>query len=75
MDLHVVSHNLNGARGLHKLSGVQKDYGKLETVALKMQSGNIDVYLLQETWLLNGWTVNSHGCTIIHHGPWERPST
>jgi hypothetical protein len=39
-----------------------------------MTENNIDIYLLQETWLLDDWTTNIHGITVIHHGPKEPAS-
>jgi hypothetical protein len=36
-----------------------------------MTEHNIDIYLLQETWLVGNFITNIHGITVIHHGPEE----
>jgi hypothetical protein len=36
-----------------------------------MTEHNIDIYLLQETWLTGNFITNIHGITVIHHGPEE----
>ena len=39
-----------------------------------MTENNIDIYLLQETWLLDDWIITIKGVTVIHHGPKEPAS-
>jgi hypothetical protein len=39
-----------------------------------MTEHNIDIYLLQETWLVGDFITNIHGITVIHHGPDEPAS-
>ena len=70
----VISHNIQGTRGSFDLDGETRDYGKLETLAIQLHVWQVDAILVQETWLLDDWTVSSQGCTIIHHGPKIRPS-
>ena len=33
-----------------------------------MRQHQIDIYLLQETWLTGNWSKEIHGYTIFHHG-------
>jgi hypothetical protein len=39
-----------------------------------MTEHNIDIYLLQETWLFGDFITNIHGITVIHHGS-EEPAS
>jgi exonuclease III len=39
-----------------------------------MTEHNIDIYLLQETWLVGDFITNIHGIAVIHHGP-EEPAS
>jgi hypothetical protein len=39
-----------------------------------MTEHNIDIYLLQETWLVSDFITNIYGITVIHHGP-EEPAS
>ena len=43
--------------------------GKLETLARCMCREKIDIYLVQETWLLKTWTVQIGDVKVFHHGP------
>ena len=69
MPFRVMSHNIQGAGGSYDLDGETRDYGKLETLAIKLHVWQVDAILIQETWMLGDWTISSQGCTIIHQ-PW-----
>ena len=73
-DLYIVSHNLRGAKGSFDPDGTTRDLNKFEVLTRLMTEHNIDIYLLQETWLVGDWITNIHGITVIHHGPKERAS-
>ena len=73
-DLYIVSHNLRGAKGSYDPGGNSRDLNKLEVLARLMTENNIDIYLLQETWLLDDWIITIKGVTVIHHGPKEPAS-
>jgi len=66
-----LSFNLWGAKGSFDLDHTTRDLSKLETLARLMTTNDIDVYLLQETWLFGDWTKTIANVTIIHHGPAE----
>jgi hypothetical protein len=72
-DLHIVSQNIRGAKGFFDLDGATRDLSKIETLSRLMHENGIDVFLLQETWLIDDWTTSIAGITIIHHGPAEAP--
>ena len=67
----VVSHNIRGANGTADPDGT-KDISKIETLCKYMEQDNIDVYLLQETWLTDNWQRKIHGTMVLHHGPPEK---
>jgi hypothetical protein len=74
-DLYIVSHNLWGDKGSFDPDGTTQDLNKFEVLMHLMTEHNIDIYLLQETWLVgNFFTNNFLGITVIHHGP-EEPAS
>jgi len=46
-----------------------RDLSKIEALTRHMKESDIDVYLLQETWLLHDTITNICGITAIFHGP------
>ena len=64
----VMLHSIQDASGSYDLDGETCDYGKLETLAIKLHVWQVDAILVQETWLLDDWNISSQGCTIVHHG-------
>jgi hypothetical protein len=44
---------------------------KFEVLTHLMTEHDIDIYLLQETWLVGDFITIIHGITVIHHGPEE----
>jgi hypothetical protein len=73
-DLYIISHNLWGAKGSFDPDGTTRDLNKFEVLTRLMTEHNIDIYLLQETWLVGDFITNIHGITVIHHGP-EEPAS
>ncbi len=73
-DLYIVPHNLRGAKGSFDPDGTTRDLNKFEVLTRLMTEHNIDIYLLQETWLIGDFITNIHGITVIHHGP-EEPAS
>jgi len=67
--LTVVTLNINGAQGLYENDGKTRDLGKLETLARCMHTEKIDIYLVQETWMLKTWDVQIGDIKVFHHGP------
>ena len=61
----VISHNIQGAQGSYDPDGETRDLGKLETLAIKLHVWQVDAILVQETWLLDDWTISSQGCKLI----------
>ena len=61
--------NINGAQGLLENDGETRDLGKLETLARCMCKEEIDIYLVQETWMLKTWDVQIGDVKVFHHGP------
>ena len=64
-DLKVVSKNLMGNRGFFELDGNTRDLRKLEQLALNLENWGVDIYLVQETWLLGDWERQLYGCTMF----------
>lgn len=48
-----------------------RDCHKLDTIVHYMLREHVDVYLVQETWLVGTWVKEVHGITVFHHGPDE----
>ena len=68
-DLNIVSYNIRGAKGSLDPDRRTRDLSKLETLARLMKEQNIDVLLLQETWLIGDITTTICGILVHHHGP------
>jgi exonuclease III len=73
--LTILSHNVRGAKEIKARDGTRTN-SKFEYIALYMEEKNIDVYLLQETWLegnVDHWCIN--GITFFTHGPEKQSSS
>jgi exonuclease III len=73
--LAILSHNVRGTKEMKDVDGSRVNT-KLEYIALYMEEMNVDVYLLQETWLtgnIDHWYIN--GITFFTHGPDEQTSS
>ena len=73
--LTILSHNVRGAKEIKDVDGTQTNT-KFEYIALMMDEKNIDVYLIQETWLegdIDHWTIT--GITFFTHGPEKQNSS
>ena len=67
--LTILSHNVRGMKESRDIDGTRAN-SKLEYIALYMDDKDIDVYMIQETWLegdIDHWIVN--GITFFMHGP------
>ena len=67
--LTILSHNVRGTKETREVDGTRVNT-KLEYITLYMEEKDIDVYLLQETWLegnANHWIIN--GITFFTHAP------
>ena len=69
LNLTVVTQNIRGVQGFIEPNGQSRDLGKLETLTRVLLDENIDVFLVQETWLTGDWIKSINGVTVIHHGP------
>ena len=66
--LTILSHNVRGAKESKEVDGTRSNT-KFEYIALYMEGNDIDVYLVQETWLegdKDHWVIN--GITFFTHG-------
>jgi hypothetical protein len=73
--LTILSHNVRGTKETKEVDGTRA-YTKLEYIALYMEEKDIDVYLIQETWLegnVDHWNIN--GTTFFTHGPEKQNSS
>jgi hypothetical protein len=68
-DLFVVSLNLWGAKESYDPDRTTRDYSKLETLTCQMTTNHIDIYLLQETWLIGDWTTTIANITMVPINP------
>jgi hypothetical protein len=73
--LTICSNNVQGAKETKDDNGTRA-YTKLEHIAIYMEDHNIDMYLLQGTWLegyIDHWEIN--GVTFFTHGPETQTSS
>ena len=70
----IISQNVCGAKGDFDPYGTRHDLNKIENIFQIMKEQEIDIYLLQEMWLLGDWNMQVHGVQVLHHGPSEPAS-
>jgi exonuclease III len=64
----IVTQNIRGTQGLKDPQGNIIDLGDIEAVVELMRNRNIDIYLLQETWIYKDIETEIRGITFINHG-------
>lgn len=68
VNLTIVTQNIRGNQGTLDPDGNIHDLGDIEAIVELMIQQNIDIYLLQETWIYEDFETNIQGITIINHG-------
>jgi hypothetical protein len=64
----IVTQNIRGTQGSKDPQGNTIDLGDIESVVDLMRNRNIDIYLLQETWIYEDIETEIRGITFINHG-------
>jgi hypothetical protein len=67
-NITIVTQNIRGTQGSRDHNGNTTDLGDIEAIVDIMHEKNIDIYLLQETWIYRDMEVNIRGITFINHG-------
>jgi hypothetical protein len=71
-NVDIVTQNIRGTQGTRDPNGTVTDLGDIEAIIDIMIEKQIDIYLLQETWIYEDLETNVRGITLINHGVKER---
>jgi exonuclease III len=64
----IVTQNIRGTQGSKDPQSNIIDLGDIEAVVKLMRNRNIDIYLLQETWIYEDIETEIRGISFINHG-------